>query len=164
MEKGLCTDPALAELAAERSDGSLERAVLWLDESVREFRQTLLEMLAQPEIDLQPAAKLLSQFVDEAGKDSAAKRKRLRLVVSLAEEFYRAALLASESGQQSGDVDLKKAVAAGLRWIAADAPALCLDVCLDAYAHIDANVNQATFVEWWLDALSTAGRTGAAVA
>ena len=32
----------------------------------------------------------------------------------------------------------------------------CLDICLDAYGHIDANVNQATFIEWWLDVLAAA--------
>jgi DNA polymerase-3 subunit delta' len=164
MEKGLCSDPAVAQLAAERSEGSLERAALWLDESVREFRHTLLDMLCQPDIELQPAAKTVSQFVDAAGKEAAAKRQRLRLVISLAEEFYRAALVATESGQQSQDSDLKKAVATATRWMAADAPATCLEICLDAYGHIDANVNQATFIEWWLDALAVGGRSGVALA
>ena len=77
----------------------------------------LLDMLSQPDIELQPAAKTVSQFVDAAGKEAAAKRQRLRLVISLAEEFYRAVLAASESGQQPGDSDLKKAVATATRWM-----------------------------------------------
>jgi len=160
MEKGLCPDAVVAKRAAEHSEGSLERAVLWLDESVREFRQTLLDMLSQPDIDLQPAAKAISQFVDAAGKEAAAKRQRLRLVISLAEEFYRAALVVNESGQQPSDADLKTAVGTAGRWMSSEAPATCLEICLDAYGHIDANVNQATFIEWWLDALTVAGRTG----
>jgi hypothetical protein len=27
----------------------------------------------------------------------------------------------------------------------------CVELCLDAAAHIDANANQATLIEWWLD-------------
>ena len=35
-----------------------------------------------------------------------------------------------------------------------EAPAACLDICLDAYSHIDANANQTTLIEWWLDELT----------
>jgi hypothetical protein len=33
-------------------------------------------------------------------------------------------------------------------------------VCLDATAHIDANANQATLIDWWLDELAAAARQG----
>jgi hypothetical protein len=33
-------------------------------------------------------------------------------------------------------------------------------VCLECYAHIDANANQATLLEWWLDELSESARNG----
>jgi hypothetical protein len=42
-----------------------------------------------------------------------------------------------------------------------DAPASCLDFCLDAYGHIDANANQATLIEWWLDEVRGAGVSSA---
>jgi DNA polymerase III subunit delta' len=152
IERGLC-EPAQARNAAVHSGGSLERAVLWCDASLVEFRRDLLTLLSKPEVDLQPAAKQMGQFVDEAGKESAAKRQRLRLIISLAEEFCRAVLLCRESGKQSADADLAKSVTAALRWMPPDLPLSNLDVCLDAYGHIDANVNQAIFIEWWLDAL-----------
>jgi DNA polymerase-3 subunit delta' len=158
VERGLCDDPALAQDAAAHSHGSLERAALWCDEGIREFRGELLGKLSASEIDLTPMAKWIGQFVDDAGKDSTAKRQRLRLVVSLAEEFYRAALLAVESGSPSPDSELAKAVAAALRWMPPDAPAGCLDICLDAYGHINANANQATLIEWWLDELFSFSR------
>ena len=103
-------------------------------------------------------------IAERAGKESSAKRQRLRLVVSLAEEFYRAALLSVETGITSPDTDLAQAITAARRWMPAEAPAACLDVCLNAYAHLDANVNQATFIEWWLDELNTTARTNAAAA
>jgi len=160
VERGLCSDPALAHAAAAHSQGSLERAVLWCDGSLVEFRDELVGILSQPEIEHIVVAKLISQFVDAAGKESAAKRQRLRLVVSLAEEFYRAALLASEAVAHPKDGALASSVNAALRWMPAGAPAACLDICLDAYAHIDANANQATLIDWWLDELNAAARTG----
>lgn len=158
VERGLCDDPALAKSAAARGEGSLERAALWCDSTLIDFRTELLVVLSQPEIALQGAAKSIGSFVDAAGKDSAAKRQRLRLVVSLAEEFYRGALLLTESGQSPADAELAKAVGSALRWMPADAPAACLDVCLDCYAHIDANANQATLLESWLDELGETAR------
>src|SRR5207253_3805783 len=141
-------DPALATAAAAHSYGSLERASLWCDPSLVEFRGELLGVLSQPEPDQPAAAKLISQFVDEAGKESAAKRQRLRLVISLAEEFYRAALFSVEAGVTTADAELAKSISQAPRWMSADGPAAGVDVCLEAYGHLDANVNQATFIEW----------------
>src|SRR5262245_17160563 len=107
---------------------------------------------------------MISQFVEEAGKESALKRERLRFFISLAEEFYRAALLTAEQGETSSDGDLKAAVATLLRWMPPEAPAACLEICLDAYSHVDANVNQATFIDWLLDELTIAARMGLATA
>jgi hypothetical protein len=33
-------------------------------------------------------------------------------------------------------------------------------VCLEAYGHIDSNVNQAILLEWWFDELASAARGG----
>jgi DNA polymerase-3 subunit delta' len=157
---GYCDNPSRAKVAAGRSGGSLERAALWCDEALVEFRGELLSVLSGREIGHLEMAKSIGSFVDAAGKESAAKRRRLRLIVSLAEEFYRAMLLVRIGGHPPTDGDLAKAVSAASRWMPEDGPVSCLDVCLDAYAHIDANVNQATFIEWWLDELATSARTG----
>lgn len=154
LERGLCSDPALAKRAAAHSGGSLQLGQLWCDERMSEFRGQLLGILRRSEIDAPAAAKLIGQFTDEAGKESALKRERLRLAVSLAEEFYRAALLQLAGGQSPSDADLAAAVRDALRWLNhEEAAAARLDVCLDAYAHIDANANQTLFIEWWLDEL-----------
>jgi DNA polymerase-3 subunit delta' len=154
LERGLCADPALARRAAAHSGGSLQLGQLWCDERMSEFRGQLLGILRSSEIDAPAAVKLIGQFTDEAGKESALKRERLRLAVSFAEEFYRAALLQLASGQSPTDPDLAAAVKDALRWLNyEEAAAARLDVCLDAYAHIDANANQTLFIEWWLDEL-----------
>jgi DNA polymerase-3 subunit delta' len=147
--RGLCGDASTARSAAANSQGSLERAALWCDPSLGEFRQELIQLLSQPAFEMPPAAKMIGQFVDSAGKDSAAKRQRMRLVISLAEEFYRHHLLAME-----GHANTMSAA----KWMPAEAPAACLDICLDAYGHIDANANQTTLIEWWLDELTQAAR------
>ena len=160
VECGLCGDAAVARAAAGQSQGSLERAALWCDEGLIEFRRELLGLLSQAEFDQAPAAKRIGQFVDEGGRESAVKRARLRLVVSLAEELYRAALLSVEAGHAAADDELAQAVSRAARWLAEDAPAAGLEVCLETYAHIDGNANQATLIEWWLDELSHTARTG----
>jgi len=159
LVQGLCDDPALARAAAAHSGGSLARAALWCDGSLLEFRRELIDLLSQPQLEQAAAAKRIGQFVDEAGKESAAKRQRLRLVVSLAEEFYRAVLFSIESAQSPADPELAKAIANAQRWMPVDSPSACLDICLDAYSYVDANANQATLIEWWLDELSAVGQT-----
>ena len=157
LATGACDDAAVARRAAARGEGSVARAAMWCDEALVEFRGQLLQMLSQREFDLLPAAKAVSQFVDAAGKESAAKRDRLRLVVSLAEEFYREALLNLTTGQASGETSLREAIQRASNWLPGDeAASACLEICLDAYGHIDANANQATLIEWWLNELGQA--------
>jgi len=179
VERGICSDANAARQAARMSGGSVERAAQWCDESLVEFRGALLGILSQREFDHGEVAKLVSQFVESAGKESAAKRARLRLVVSLAEEFYREAMVQfvvshsrphaprkeivsrSETTTMSADPQLADALKTALRWLPGDDSATaCLDLCLDAYAHIDANANQATLIDWWLDELANAARQG----
>ena len=165
LERGLCPDAAAAERAARMSGGSIERAAQWCDESLVEFRGALLDLLSQREFDHAEAAKLVSQFVETAGKEAAAKRARLKLVVSLAEEFYREAMVIQacngSEGATAHDAQLHGALKSAFRWLPGDeAAAACLDICLDAVAHIDANANQATLIEWWLDELAAAASLG----
>lgn len=168
VQQGLCADAAAAERAARMSGGSVQQAAQWCDPALVEFRGSLLGVLAQRDFDHLEAAKLVSQFVESAGKEAAAKRARLRLIVSLAEDFYREAMhtlarRASE-GEVSADPQLRDALKSALRWLPGDEAAVaCLDVCLDAVAHIDANANQATLIDWWLDELAAAARAGRVV-
>jgi hypothetical protein len=138
------------------------------DGSIAEFRGALLGYLAHSDFHQLDAAKLIGQFVEDAGKDSASKRTRLKLAVSLAAEFYRAALLALSSPgsphtprETGSDPQLASALKTAIRWLpGSEAAAACLDVCHDATAHIDANANQATLIDWWLDELAAAARCG----
>ena len=158
VEQNLC-EPAAAARAARQGEGSVQAAAQWCDERLLEFRVAWLETLSQQEFNASAAAKVAGQFIDEAGKESAVKRRRLRLVISQAEGFYRAALLTMTTGQAANDEQLAAAVNKALRWLPGEeAVAACLDACLSAYAHVDANANQATLLEWLLDELAQAAR------
>ena len=73
---------------------------------------------------------MIAQFVDEAGKDAAAKRQRLRLVVLLAEEFYRGVVQFLISTQSAEDVELASVhrvlerLRAAINWGLAQTPPL----------------------------------------
>jgi len=135
VEQGVCTDPADADRVAALGQGSFTQAVRRADPRFHEFREQLLEQLAHGDFDLLPLAKSVSQFVDEAGKESAAKRARLKEVVALAQDFYRERL------QTNADGDAEPA-------------AVRVELCLETYGHIDANVGQANVIEWWLNQLA----------
>jgi DNA polymerase-3 subunit delta' len=173
LDMGAAASGDEAQRAAELGQGSVERAAAWCDPALVEFRGLLVDTLCQREFDHAEAARLVSQFVDQAGKEAAAKRNRLRLVVSLAEEFYRRLLRTCYASADSGEsaeaegrgseAALARATLAALRWIPGDeAITACLDLCLDCLSHIDANANQATLIDWWLDELAAAARTGRA--
>ena len=138
MSEGLCSDERLAQQAARLSGGSLARAAMWCDESVIGFRQELLDHLTRPEIEQLALARLVQQFVDGAGKEATAKRARMKEAAQMAAEFYHGEMHAAASGAD------------------AEPAANCLDLCLDAIGHVDANVNLTTLIEWLVDELATA--------
>jgi DNA polymerase-3 subunit delta' len=163
IEQGHCQNAEIARRAALLSGGSLERALLWIDPRSAEFRTAFLEQISQREFDLLGLAKQVSQFYEEAGKDAAAKRNRMKDIISIAEQFYRELLVTIATGVGSDD-SLSESVARALRWWSTgdEAVASCIDVCIETVAQVDANANLATVSERWLDELSTVARTGRA--
>jgi DNA polymerase III subunit delta' len=161
IESGHCENPDVAHRAAQLSEGSLERALLWIDPRAAEFRMALLEQLSQREIDLLGLAKQVSQFYEEAGKDAAAKRNRMKDIVAIAERFYRELLRTIATGVNS-DESQAEAIARAMRWWPGgeEAAAACIECCIETLGQVDANANLATVSENWLDELSTIARTG----
>lgn len=153
LRNGDAATPMEAETAAALSGGNLEMARQILDEAVREFRGQFLMELVRPSVDTPAWAKLVLTFVDEAGKEGVFKRERLRLVVSFAEQWYCAAIRQEAADDQLRGL-LRKAPSAAL-----DGETLTelLDRCIDARMQIDANANQATLVECFLDDLRRIG-------
>ena len=163
LSTGECNDENIARKAAALSGGSLAKAIQWCDEAFLEFRAALFENLAQRDYDLPPLAKTVTSFVESAGKEGAEKRARMREVLMMGLEFYEqliATLSSSAAPAAQKDEALQKAVATTARWWPGDAEtaAACVEICLDALAHVDANANLTALAEWWLDELSQTAR------
>jgi len=162
LSRGLVESQEIAAQAAARSEGSVERALEAVDPGLSEYRAELVDQLARREFDVPALAKATSAFVDTAGKESAAKRARLKQVVSAASDFYRRLMLALADHPLDASDAGDRAVATAKRWWPGsdEAAGWCLDLCLDASSAIDANANQATLLECWLDELANTGRSG----
>ena len=164
LSTGECNDENVARKAAALSGGSLAKAIQWCDEAFLEFRASLFENLSQRDYDLPPLAKTVTSFVESAGKEAAEKRARMREVLMMGLEFYEQLIAALSSGATAPPKDeaLQKAVATAARWWPGDAEtaAACVEICLDALAHVDANANLTALAEWWVDELSQTARGG----
>jgi DNA polymerase-3 subunit delta' len=154
----------IAALAA-RSDGSLTRARELLDDSWAPLRDELLDALAQPEWDQLSLVRQASSAVDNAGKEGAAKRARLRQIVGVAIDFYHALLEQLVRGERDATSRVARAAASASRWWRGhtEAVSVCLETCFDMLAAIDSNANAANVLECWFDELATIARTGRSV-
>lgn len=145
-----------ARRLAEYSEGSLQRAVELADPQLWTFRATLHQRLAEPETDGLQLSKAVLAFVEDAGREAPARRRRMRQVIALAAEFYRHVLrgLTGAGGSQNSQLGslVEKALSSwpGDR----ETAAACVDRCLEATEQLDRNANQATLIECWLDDLA----------
>lgn len=92
QEQGLAPHPAEARQLAVEAQGSLGLARLLADPAVRQFRQEWLAGFTQVRLDSVAQAKRLSDFVNDAGTESAEKRARALLVLRFLVELLRQAL------------------------------------------------------------------------
>ena len=72
IAQGIAGDRRQAELLAELSEGSLDRAAELADSQLWQFRQELLGQLAKPRLDSVALARRINEFVDAAGKEAPA--------------------------------------------------------------------------------------------
>lgn len=136
IEQEIVSTEAEATLIADRAEGSLDTATELADPAIWEFRKQLFTQLNQTRLESVRTSKMVSKFVDEAGREAPARRARLRHVIRFAIEFYRARLI-----ELSTDPD------------AAEQVALRLERSLDALEQINRNANQTTLIECWVDDL-----------
>ncbi|TVS15422.1 MAG: AAA family ATPase [Planctomycetaceae bacterium] len=166
VEHDMIGDPRQAARLAALSGGSLQRALELDDAALDEFRQSLLDQLSLADWDSVKFSKELAAFVDGAGKDPSAKRERIVQVMGMAGEFYRQMMRSCSGVPIEGDRPMHQAVAAALNAWPGDAEtaAACLERCLDAQNQVQANANQATLLECWLDDLATTTRSASPLA
>ena len=156
IEKGLVSDSAEARRLASQSGGSVQRAVELAAPELWEFRDLLFQQLADPSLDSVKLAAALVALLEKvgkaspAGKESQAKRARLRQIVEFAAKFYEQLLRSRSGAAVEGDIQPGQE-----RWRGdAATAATCLERCLDAAEQIERYVHQTTLVECWLNDLA----------
>jgi DNA polymerase-3 subunit delta' len=153
--QALVEDRGDALRLAAHSGGSLRRAMELSDPELWQFRARLHEMLSAPRLESVRLAVAVGQFVEQSGKEAAARRVRLRQVIGFAAEFYEQLLRGLFGQLPAGDEQLHQRVrhTAGNWPGGPEAAARCLDRSLDAAEQVDRNANLTTLVECWLNDL-----------
>jgi DNA polymerase III subunit delta' len=161
VSRGLVDDGRRAARLAALSGGSLHRALELDHADLDEFREKLFKQLSQADWDSVAFSKEVVVFVDSAGKDAPARRERMLQLMGFAGEFYRQVMRCFSGVPLEGDAVMQRAVttAHGTWPGGAETAAACLERCLEAQTQVQANANQATLLECWLDELATITRT-----
>jgi len=100
--------PERALRLARSSDGGLELAKAFSDESIDEIREMFFRELSDGVPHSVTFAIKLNEFVDAAGKEAIVRRKRLRLLLMMSLDFYRnlGRLFGGVDSQQLNNRDL----------------------------------------------------------
>ena len=162
LERQLAENPEEAETMASWSEGSLSRAIQYSGETITEFRMALWTELSKPKIDRNGLSKLMTQFVESAGKENAAKRHQLRIALDLAVGFYRAlGRQLCEEVAAGQDPELTKRVAESIANSSRDPEVVVTQAerCLDAVQQVNANANLSILIDAWACDLAVMNRT-----
>lgn len=137
LDQGLVENPKDAQELVRESGGSLQQASEILAMNLREFRPQLLSHFSAPAIDGNRLTAAVGEFVNEAGTETDAKRRRMRAAFDIVTEHLRQQLRQQSSTNRASDSRLLAA----------------LDLCLSAEDELERNANQATLLECWVDDL-----------
>jgi len=151
------TDPTTVDKLTRIAGGSVGRAVALNDPALWEFRQVLVSALGSNRPDAVGLASKFDKFVEEAGKESAAKRDRASLVIRLLTDILQTALRLS-LGAEGATTD--PAEAEKLRALSSRDPDLIADMleaCTDADRHVERRVQLVLVIEQLADRLARVG-------
>ncbi len=153
-ELGVGKDGGMARIV-RCCGGSVRLAKALDDPELWQFRQTLLDAIAVPTPDATKISEMWMQFVEAAGKESAAQRQRsslvLRLLLGLIETAWKIAIGAAPVIESSREAEQLHGLAQ--HW-GAEKLLRFLDRCLDADLQNDRKVQLVLIVEALLDTLA----------
>jgi DNA polymerase-3 subunit delta' len=154
LRQGGVGDEALVRRLVRLSGGSPGLARSLADPALWEFRQALVTELSRPRPDGVTLARQLTEFVEEAGKESSAQRKRAALVLKLFVEFLNDALRVALGGvPRLAEPQEEKPLRELARRVEPERLLDVLEQCLDSDEHIDRRVQLVLALEAWLDAV-----------
>jgi DNA polymerase-3 subunit delta' len=158
LSQGVAENAAEAQRLAAHSGGSVQRAAGLADRELWSLREVVCEGLAALALNSVGLAAEVLKFVEQSGREGAARRERLRQAIGLATEFYQQ-LLRRLSGVpvQEHENLLPGVEKAATHWLGdARAAATCVERCLEAAEQVDRNAYPPTLIECWLDDLARA--------
>jgi DNA polymerase III subunit delta' len=150
------SDLRQAAQVAARADGSLQQAQALLDEDLEQARNELLLPFSQAEMNSLSLAHDINRFVDAAGKDTPARRHRLRQLLRALLSCYRHTMreLAGATGPRDTTTDQFVQQARLTFQVGATTVLPCLERCWEAIRQVDAHANLPTLIAAWVDDLS----------
>jgi len=152
-DQGLGDSPLLDRLI-RLSGGSPGRALALADPALWDFRKQFLQGLTRSQADTVGLARSWMEFVQEAGKDGAAQRRRASILLRFLIDFLDDALaLRLESSPKSDDPDDLPLLRSFASRHDVETLLKMLDRCLDAEFHLDRYVQLVLACEALLDAL-----------
>jgi DNA polymerase-3 subunit delta' len=149
------TDAALLARLARLARGSPGQALALAEPELWDFRKVLIEGLLQPRPDAADLAKRWQEFVEEAGKETAAQRRRAVLVLRLLVEFFADALAVSLGGVPRLDDPRERALLQKLaQRVDPDGLMQVLERCLEADVQTGRYVQLVLVLEALVDTLA----------
>jgi DNA polymerase III subunit delta' len=147
-------DAALRARLVRLGSGSPGQARALTDPELWDFWQSLVGGLTQPRPDTVKLSKAWLKFVEEAGKEAAAQRRRAALVLRLLVGFFADALAVSVGGSpRRSEPSERASLEAFAQRLGPDRLQELLERCLEGDGQIDRRVQLVLILEALLDAL-----------
>lgn len=151
--QGIEDGPTVQRLA-RLSGGSPGQAKALSDPALWEFRATFVAAFLKSPVDSVSLARAWWEFVEEAGKESAARRERASLVLRLMVEFLADVLRVQSGGEpRFDDPSERKILETVAQRTDVDRLLAALERCLDADMHVDRRVQLELALEGLVDQL-----------
>jgi DNA polymerase-3 subunit delta' len=152
LEKSELPDRSMIPRLVRLSEGSPGQALALADPDLWKFRTRLLSVLSKPPMDTLPIGKELVAFAEEAGKETAAHRVRvalvLRLLIAALRDVLRIAI--GEPVPEGEDAQTLQALS---RLLGPDEIVAVLERVLETEVQLDRYIQVSLVVEGLLDAL-----------
>jgi DNA polymerase-3 subunit delta' len=147
-------DASLIARAVRRSGGSPGQALALAEPELWDFRRTLVQALAAPRFDGVELARQWMEFLEKAGKEAAAQRRRahltLGLLIDLFADVLRLSVAAPARGAEPEESAVLQALAARL---GPDVLQELVNRCLEADEQVDRYVQLVLVIEALTDAM-----------